>query len=458
MSNKTAELKIGVAGIRGIVPDSLTPEIVVQFARAFGQYLGGGPVVLGRDTRPSGLSLQYQIASGLLTSGISLIQLGICATPTVQIFVREKEAAGGVMITASHNPLPWNGLKFISRAGLCLNNYQGQALLAQYVQEQRGIAKFNMGKTGELIVEEDAFKVHLQKILAGVDQAKIRAKKFRVVLDSGGGAGYEGGQRLLKELGCAIVDSGLNSPGQLRPDPEPRPENLRETIAVMKQAGAVVGFAQDPDADRLALIDEQGNALSEELTLALATDFYLEKQPGLVVTNLSSSRLLDDVAARHGCQVLRTKVGEVNVGEAMQNSKAVIGGEGNGGVIVPAVGWGRDSFVGMAVILEALANKNITLSQWVAQLPQYHMLKTKITCPSIEKVSLVVEELARLYKGKDLNREDGVKLSEPDHWWHVRGSNTEPILRLIVEASGQAKAEAVAGQLRGQVQEILQKI
>lgn len=458
MSDKTNELKIGVAGIRGIVPDSLTPEIVVHFSRAFAQYLGKGPVVLGRDTRPSGLSLQYQVASGLLSAGISVIQLGVAATPTVQIFVRERSAAGGVMITASHNPLPWNGLKFISRAGLCLNSYQGQALLAQYVQEQHGIAKFNLDKTGDLIVEEDAFKVHLDKVLAVVDRAKIKARKFRVVLDSGSGAGYEGGQRLLQELGCAIVDSGANPPGQLRPDPEPRPENLKDLLVIMRQAKADVGFAQDPDADRLALVDENGQALSEELTLALASDYYLEKHPGLVVTNLSSSRLLDDVAARHGSQVLRTKVGEVNVGEAMQNHQAVIGGEGNGGVIVPAVGWGRDSFIGLAVILEALAEKNVSLSQWVAQLPRYFMLKAKIQCPSIEKVSLVVEELARLYKSKALNREDGVKLDEPDHWWHVRGSNTEPILRVIVEAGDQMKAEAVAGHIRGQVSEILKKL
>lgn len=458
MSDKTAELKIGVAGIRGIVPDSLPPEIVVHFSRAFGRYLGKGPVVLGRDTRPSGLSLQYQVASGLLSGGISVIQLGVAATPTVQIFVRERSAAGGVMITASHNPLPWNGLKFISRAGLCLNSYQGQALLAQYVQLQHGLAQFNLEKTGELIVEEDAFKIHLAKILAVVDQKKIRAKKFRVVLDSGGGAGYESGQRLLKELGSEIVDSGANPPGQLRPDPEPRPENLADLLSIMKQAKAAVGFAQDPDADRLALVDENGRALSEELTLALAADHYLAKQKGLVVTNLSSSRLLDDVAKRHGSQVLRTKVGEVNVGEGMQNNRAVIGGEGNGGVIVPAVGWGRDSFIGMAVILEALAEKNITLSQWVAQLPHYYMLKAKIKCPSIEKVSLVVEELAGLYKGKDLDREDGVKLNEPDYWWHVRGSNTEPILRVIVEAGDQNKAEAVAGRLRAQVSDILKRL
>jgi phosphomannomutase len=444
--NQSSTLMISVSGIRGIVGESLTPEAVVTFARALGTYLEGKAVVVGRDSRPSGPMLEAAAIAGLLSCGCLIKRLGIVPTPTVGVAICELGAGGGIQITASHNPSPYNGLKLFGPRGMVLTAAEGTDVVRIHTSGQFRPTSYQTTCHDEVIAEPAA--AHLERILKQVDVSKIQHRRFRILIDANGGAGGPMLLELLDRLSWQhlLTTIGCEADGQFTHEPEPTEENLSEVAPLVAENNCAVGFALDPDADRLALIDEHGQYIGEELTLALATEFRLRQQPGPVVVNMSTSRVIEDIAARHSCAFHRSAVGEANVVERMLEIGAVIGGEGNGGVIDPRVGLVRDPFIGMALILSLLAETGKTVSQLVSELPTYHIFKTK---KAIERPALpsLYDQLAQRWSEAKVNREDGLRLDWPDRWVHVRPSNTEPIVRVIAEAPTLAAAQALAGEV-----------
>jgi len=434
-------LKISISGVRGIVPDSLTPEVCLEFAKAFGTYLGGGKVVLGTDPRASSEFIKGIIFSGLLSSGCEVVDLGICPTPTVGIMIRELKAAGGMVITASHNPLPWNGLKFMREDGIFLNEKQAKKLIDIYENK-----KFIKGKPKTLCHNPSAIEIHIKKILKIVNAGSIRRKKLKVAVDSCNGAGSEISLRLLQKLGCKISAINCNVFGAFPHPPEPIAENLKELCQLVKNKKLDIGFAFDSDADRLAIVTNEGKAAGEELTLALATKFILSqfrnhsKSEKIVVANLSTTQAIDDIAQSHGATVLRTKVGEVHVAEELKDLNGLIGGEGNGGVIYPPIGFNRDALTAMAMVLNLLAKARKNITEVIAEIPSYYTIKKKVECFSQDEASDIIEEIIEKFRGKDLVLTEGVKVILPQGWVHVRPSNTEPVLRIIAESQDKKEA------------------
>ncbi len=440
MATAASELIVSVSGIRGVVGSSLTPEAATRFAGALGAYLKGGRVAVGRDSRPSGQMLKHAVIAGLTAAGCTVDDLGIVPTPTVGLAVRNLKAAGGMMITASHNPAPWNGLKLFGPDGAVLSADDGRDVARLY--ETGEFARATWDKVGELHVPPDVTDVHLRAVLDCVSVAKVASKNFTVFLDGNGGAGGPLGVRLLQDLGCLVVQHNCVANGDFVHDPEPTPAHLVDVAPWVAQTQSAVGFVLDPDSDRLALIDETGTCLSEELTLALAVKYRLRQVTGSVVVNMSTSRVIQDVAEQAGCDISRSAVGEANVVERMRVLDAVIGGEGNGGVIDPRVGWVRDPFVGMAMILSLMAEDDVPLSQLVAQLPPYAMLKTKYPVDR-DRLAGVLAALPGKWPAAKVDTLDGVRLDGPDWWLHVRPSNTEPVVRVIAEAPTLAEAQAL---------------
>lgn len=450
-------LKVTISGVRGIYKQDLTEEISKKFAQAFAQFIHPRTrVVVGSDTRISSPSLREAVFEGLKFFGCIPIDIGVCPTPTVQIMVRELQADGGVMITASHNPKEWNGLKFIRPDGIFLNNTEAEHFIDIYYNKLEKKAK-----EGHFIVEEntEAIKIHLKKVLKFVDISQIHSKKLKVVFDPANGAGCVIGQKLLAELGCEVIMINGEPKGDFNRNPEPVQKNLIELCQAVKNHNADVGFALDADADRLAIVDEKGEPIGEDNTLALAADYILSRKSkvgsrksevgsqkfDIIVTNLSTSRVMEDIAKKHGAKVIRTKIGEVNVSEELKKLNGVVGGEGNGGVMIPEIGFGRDSMAGISVILEYLANSGKKVSELVAQNPKYVMYKTKVDCSSDKEVKEVLAKVKDKYKGEEINELDGVKIIFKDgNWLHVRASNTEPIIRIIAEAPTAAEAEQLA--------------
>ncbi|MBN2578869.1 MAG: phosphoglucosamine mutase [Pirellulales bacterium] len=422
---------ISVSGLRGIVGESLTPEVAIRYTAAFAAAAPPGLFLVGRDSRPSGRMLSETIQSGLQALGQNTLDLGIVATPTVGVLVRHFQAAGAIQITASHNPSPYNGIKLFSHEGRVIPADQGAKVLETY--RTRTPQWKPADAIGEGQICEDTVTAHLTAILDIVDAQRIRQRRFRVVLDSNHGAGSLLGRRLLHELACRVTVLGDLPNGQFAHSPEPLAENLASVLPKVCEEQADVGFCQDPDADRLALIDESGRYIGEEYTLALCADHVLSRQKGPLVANCSSSRMSQDVAKKHGVPFFRSAVGEANVVDAMLARNAVFGGEGNGGPIDPRVVLVRDSFVGMALILDALATRNQTISEWAGQLPRYEIVKTKTAFPPA-KLPQAFEALQRRFSEANPDRLDGLRLDWPDRWLLVRGSNTEPIVRIIAEA------------------------
>jgi phosphomannomutase len=440
------ELIVSVSGIRGIVGDSLTPEPAARFAAALGTYLHGGRVVVARDSRPSGEMLKHAVLAGLFSTGCQVEDIGIAPTPTVGIAVRQLGAAGAVQITASHNPSPWNGLKLFGPDGAVLPADQGKQVQAFY--EQGGFVRAAWDRIGSVRVPPDVLDEHTRLVLDQVSAAAIASLRFRAFLDANGGAGGPLGARLLQELGCEVIQHNCEPNGVFVHEPEPTPAHLVDVAPWVRQTGAAVGFVLDPDADRLALIDEEGNCVSEELTLALAVKYRLRQQRGPVVVNMSTSRVIQDLAHQAGCEFFRSAVGEANVVERMRATKAVIGGEGNGGVIDPRVGWVRDPFIGMALILSLMADEGKTLSKLVAELPPYAMLKTKFAVAR-DQLPAVLTALEAKWPGTTADRLDGLRLDGPDWWLHVRPSNTEPVVRVIAEAPTAERARQLCDEAAG---------
>ncbi len=439
-----------VSGLRGIIGDGLDPAAVVEFAAAYAGICEPGTVLVGHDGRRTAPMMVRAVAAGLAGAGRRVEVLGAVPTPTLGYFVRETGAAGGVQISASHNPPEYNGLKFFQPAGMVLGPDEGRAMLARF--EAKDFPWQPWDRVGDVVDPSPINTLeHVARILPLVDVEAIRRARFTVVLDAGHGAGGRLGTALLRELGCSVRVLGGEPDGLYDHTPEPTEENLRELAAVIPAVGAAIGFAQDPDADRLAIIDETGRYIGEELTLALALQRRLDAETGPVVLNLSTSRTAEDLARAAGCATHRTPVGEFHVVNAMRQHGALLGGEGNGGVIDPRVGFVRDSLVGMALVLDLMAARRQPLSTLVDALPRHTMLKTKFPVQGGASVASLFDAIAAEHAGAIADRRDGLHLSWDDAWVQVRASNTEPIVRVIAESRDPALArslvESIAGRL-----------
>lgn len=422
----------------------MTPEVAAAYAAAFGSYLKGASnkphphVVLGRDGRASGHALALASAGGLMAAGCSVTDIGVATTPTVGVMIGETKADGGLAITASHNPIEWNGLKCLDGSGLAPPPETAREIVERFKARRIDWAPGNYA--GSMQRVDSAARTHVHRVLQHVDVAAIRAKRFTVVLDSVNASGCVAGRMLLEELGCQVKHLFGDCTGVFGHTPEPLEQNLTALMQGVKETkGAVVGFSQDPDADRLALIDEQGRYVGEEFTLVLCALRVLQRGgAGTLATNLSTSRMIDDVAARFsGSRVLRSAVGEANVVGALRPANGVLGGEGNGGVIFPPVCWVRDSLSAMALVLELLAHEGRPISQVVAELPRYSMVKHKLELAAVGGMAAIGPALNRVreaFKNARVNDTDGVRLDFERGWVHLRASNTEPIVRIIAEA------------------------
>ena len=445
--SRAHQLKIGVSGIRGVVGEFLTPSLAASFAQAFGTYVGPGRVVLGRDTRSTGEMLEHAVACGLLAAGCEVVKVGILPTPTIQVYVAKTRARGGLAVTASHNPPEYNALKLFNGDGLFFNHYERSELLELYHQSQ-----FHHASNSEMrFVREDyvtAPQRHFELVLKHVDVAAIRKRRFKVALDGVNGAGSKMSVQFLQDvLGCELHAISVDPTKPFPREAEPRPEVLGDLAALVRQHGCAIGFAQDPDGDRLAVADESGRVLDNDDVLALAVDCVLGRTPGPVVVNLTTSSVIDDVGARHHCPVYRAPVGEANVVDRMQSVNAVIGGEGsNGGIIFPGVQYCRDSYTGMAFLLDRLAATGGTMSELDASLPRYYRTMGKKPFEH-GHLGTIMQALQQRFPGAAINRADGLKLMLPDAWIHVRASNTEPIVRYAVETKSQARLDELLGQV-----------
>lgn len=432
-------LMMSISGVRGLVGQTLTPTLVTELGLAFGSHLRGGRVVIGRDSRPSGDMVRSAMTAGLLAAGCEVVDLGIVTTPGTALMIGRRGAAGGVVLTASHNPIIWNGVKFLTAAGHAPAPEEARAILDRY--HNRGFTLVPVERIHTGTRDDSTHEQHVAAVLAQVDAGAIRARRFRVVLDSVNGAGGAGGRLLLERLGCTVVHENGEPTGHFAHTPEPIAENLTSLCDAVRHERADVGFAQDPDADRLAIVDETGGYIGEEYTLALAARRVFARRPGPAAANLSTSRMIDDIAASAGgtCRVVRTPVGEAHVAQAMQTHGCVLGGEGNGGVILPEVVRVRDSFVAMALSLELLALEKKSLSQVVASLPRYAMVKRKFEMPA-EAIRAWLDRLRRDPGDGRVNDSDGLRIDWPAGWVHLRASNTEPIARIIAEAADEPTA------------------
>src|SRR5687768_1886953 len=441
-------LKISISGVRGVVGQSLTPKLLTRFAQAFGTHTGSGTIVIGRDPRTSGEMGKHAVVAGILSTGSRVIDIGMCPVPTVQLQVRHRRAQGGIAITASHNPAEWNALKFIGSTGLFLDAGQARELLDIYHQGEYTKVSGDDIRTVEEV--EGATDAHIKAILDALGPLPSNKRKLRVVLDSCNGAGSLVGPKLIEALGAEVIPINVTPDGSFPRPAEPLPENLGDLCRAVKEHQADVGFAQDMDADRLAVVSNEGEAIGEDNTLVLAMLYVLSHEKGPVVANLSTTSAVEDVAKRFGCPVYLTKIGEVNVTDAMQQHDAVIGGEGNGGVIYPRINFARDSLVGMALVLHLLAESGKTVSQLMDQFPRYSVVKEKMVCPS-EKIPGVLRMLRHEYAQFPLDTRDGVKVTLPEGWFLVRGSNTEPIIRVVAESNQESKAREIVARVYEQV-------
>ena len=445
-------LKISISGVRGVVGDSLTPDLLTRFSQAFGTYMGSGRVVVGRDTRTSGEMVRQAVVSGLLSAGCRIVDAGVCPTPTVQLLVRKLRAHGGIAITASHNPPEWNALKFVGPDALFLSGARGHELLDIYHQGEYTKARGTRIRVVESM--PGALDQHIAAVLEALGPLPADRRRPRVVLDACNGAGSIVGPRLLEALGAEVIGINTTPDGRFPRPAEPTPENLKALCAAVREHRADIGFAQDMDADRLAIVSELGEPIGEERTLVLAVEHVLGRTPGPVVANLSTTHALEPVAQRFGCAVFRTPVGEANVTEGMQRHRAVIGGEGNGGVIYPRINFARDSLVGMGLLLHRLADSGRTVSELVSALPALEIVKIQFPFPS-QRLGEVLRKARKEYADFPMDLRDGVKVMLPDAWFLLRGSNTEPVLRVVAEAASEDAARGVAEKVRDQVNEWL---
>ncbi len=445
-------LMISVSGIRGVVGSTLTPDVVAKFSAAFGTYCRGGTVVIGRDARKSGPMIRDAVVAGLRSCGCRVIDLGVAATPTIQFSVRQLNASGGIAITASHNPIEWNALKLIDRTGIFLDAEQGKRILSIYESNDIHYARWN--SIGEVVEDPGADERHADRILSVIDTSKVSDRRPAVVIDCCNSAPSSILHLVLERIGCEVFTVNCDMSGAFPRGPEPLAENLDMLSQRVREVGADVGFATDPDGDRISVVTEKGIPVGEEYSLVLASNFVLERERGPVVTNVATTKAVEDVAKKWGCPFYRAPVGEVNVVKKMIEVGAVIGGEGNGGVINPKVQYARDAPAAMALILEGISRSERRISQLVEELPTYHMVKKKIECPP-ERAKEVLREVESRFEGEEMDLTDGVRISVDSGWIYVRKSATEPVIRVICESDRKEKAEELAEEAVGLVQRIL---
>ena len=448
-------MMLSVSGLRGIIGRSLTPPLAAKYTAAFGLWLkeanntDAPTVVLGRDSRPSGQMIENAAAAGLTAVGCRVIRIGIVTTPGVAIMTEHLHAHGGMVITASHNPIIWNGIKALRHDGVAPPAEQAQSIIQRFKDDDIQYAPVqNLLPTEE---DHSAHNVHLSRILPHVDVDAIRKRAPKVVLDSVNGAGGPATAMLLEQLGADLIHLYPEPTGLFPHTPEPQKQNLTTLCDAVREHHADVGFAQDPDADRLAIVDENGNYIGEEYTLALAAMHALNRpdrpEKPVIAANLSTSRMVNDIAAQHNATVIRTAVGEANVANAMRQHNALIGGEGNGGIIWPKVVHVRDSLAGIALVLEMLANTGQPLSAAVAKIPAYAIVKDKFDVQP-GQTQTYTDKVQHKYADQNVDNQDGVRVDWPDRWVHIRPSNTEPILRIIAEAADESAAHALINDVR----------
>ncbi|HVP13711.1 MAG TPA: phosphoglucosamine mutase [Phycisphaerae bacterium] len=434
-------LMMTVSGTRGIIGETMTPTLAAELGAAFGSHLGGGKVVIGRDSRPSGPMVLAAVTSGLLATGCEVIDLGMVSTPGAALMTVRHSAAGGVMITASHNPIMWNGIKFFTRQGCAPPPDLAERVFDRYRRKAFDLVKVE--RIGRLSSDTSTNETHVARVLEVLDVDAVRRMRTKVVLDSINGAGCVSGRMLLERLGCEVIHLNGEPDGRFAHTPEPLAENLTGLCDEVRRHVAAIGFAQDPDADRLAVVDDTGRYIGEEYTLALAAKFVFTRRPGPAAANLSTSRMIDDLAAAvGGIAVHRSPVGEANVVKAMQDNACVIGGEGNGGVIDPRIVWVRDSLVSMGFVLNLLAAERRPLSVIVDAMPRYVMIKRKFDMPR-DRIGAWLTRIRGIAGKGRINDTDGVRIDWPEGWVHLRPSNTEPIARVIAEAADEATAESL---------------
>jgi phosphomannomutase len=445
---------ISVSGVRGIIGDTFSPDIIQKYTLAFGSYLKGSTVIVGGDSRTSGSFVRNIVRGCLQATGNKVIDIGIVATPTVQMEILHHKTAGGIAITASHNPPEWNGLKFMDSNGRFLNPLKAEGI---YRSAEEG--KFSLKKWHEVsdeIFETGANHRHINAIcnLPYIDKAGLKKRNFKVVVDCVNGAGGLILPDLLHELGCDLTFINSEASGHFAHNPEPLPAHLNQLAKLVKDLQADVGFAVDPDVDRCAIIDNTGMAIGEEYTLAAAVKFILSKKLGPVVVNMSTSRAAEDIAKYYNCPFIRTKVGEIHVAEEMAQNEAVVGGEGNGGVILPDLHLGRDAPVAIALLLQFLMEFGGTMKDLYLSLPQYKIVKKKIDIKQNDP-DKILENLANKYSNKEINFLDGLKIDTDNTWVHMRKSNTEPIIRVMAETPTEAESQELANLYCKDIQNLM---
>lgn len=441
-------LKIGVSGVRGVVGETLTPELVIDFAQAFATYVDGGRVLVCRDTRPSGLMVSSAVVAGLLASGCEVVDLGIAPTPSLALAVRSLGANGGISITAGHNPARWNALKFVRSDGLYLSTAQADELLDVYHQGE--FEKVAWNRIRPSVVREDAIEHHIERLASSFDVESVRALRPKVAVDCCNASCSFLTPRWLRELGCEVLVMNDDPSAPFPHDPEPRIHTLSQVAALVKGSGADFGFVHDADGERLGIVDAGGVPLSEEMTLALAVAIRLGRRDGAVVTNVSTTRAIDRVAADFASPVIRTPVGQAHVSEAILEHGAVIGGEGNGAVTVPEVHGSADAAAAIGLILEHLGQTREPLSAAIARLPRFAMVKQKLPMDPRVIYSALQDfrDAAEEETEATFDLTDGVRLDWPDGWVHVRASNTESLIRVVAEADSEARASELADWAR----------
>lgn len=447
-------LMISVSGIRGIYGTDLNPENLARFTAAFGTWAKGGKIVVGRDSRVTGDICEQIVTATLRSVGCHVIKLGIVPTPTVAMGVLRHEAAGGIIISASHNPAEWNALKLLNGKSEFLDSEQGEKVIE--IAETRDLNYVSYKELGGLSEDNDILNYHIQKILdlPYIDVDTIKKTDFKVAIDAVNGAGSIAVPRLLEKLGVDKLEKLNCEPNGLFPhNPEPLPEHLGDICKVVEETQSDIGIVVDPDADRLALVMNGGKLIGEEYTLAIATDFMLNRKEGACATNLSSSSITAEIAKKHGQSCYQSAVGEINVVKEMQRVNAVIGGEGNGGVINPDLHYGRDSLVGIAMTLQFLAEKNTDLAAYRNSLTNYFLSKNKIAIAGLDPDD-ILEQMAVRYSDYQPITIDGVKIQMKDGWVHLRKSNTEPIIRIYSEARSPEKAQELAQSIIDDIKNI----
>lgn len=445
-------LMVSVSGIRGLVGNGLDPNVIIKYSSAYADFCGKGKIVIGSDGRITGEMVKHCLIGTLLAKGNDVIDIGICPTPTVLYNVKKLGAVGGIQISASHNPNEWNALKLLNSEGEFMTPEENLIMLNMLETASNNFSGWN--SLGKFTEYNEGLKNHIDKVLKLVNVDLIKSKKFKVVLDCVNGAGSYMMPDFLKKLGCEVIELNCEKSGVFPRMPEPIPENLTETMQAVINNNADLSIVVDPDVDRLVLITDKGEPFIEENTITLAAKHILSKNKGNVVVNLSTTRAVDDIAKFEGCSVFRSPVGEANVVKLMKEVKAVIGGEGSGGVIYPALHYGRDALVGTVLTLEHLAEQNKSLSQLKDEMPQYSIAKKKIELGNIDPDEIVAK-LTDHYSDQNINTDDGLRIDFSNHWVHFRKSNTEPIIRCITEAKTLKEAEIYIDKYFSEVKELM---